>query len=163
MISKAPKIYPIHLLMTTNYRLPNDADRWNDAEKKEIKSETTPSAFCGKMAPNIKSELGQVQPGAPSQRLRFPARLWGETKERGALALLWQKFDRWCQSWWEHDWGNNNWEEEGHKWDFFLDPNWGLCNRFRTNFRGPASYFPLARKKEAAFDFLRHRSSHTKD
>ena len=25
--AQAPKIYPIHLLMTTNYRLPNDADR----------------------------------------------------------------------------------------------------------------------------------------
>ena len=29
--AQAPKIYPIHLLMTTNYRLPNDADRWYDA------------------------------------------------------------------------------------------------------------------------------------
>jgi len=28
-MSKAPKIYPIHLLMTHNYRLPNDADRCN--------------------------------------------------------------------------------------------------------------------------------------
>jgi hypothetical protein len=28
-MSKAPKIYPIHLLMTSNYRLPNDADRCN--------------------------------------------------------------------------------------------------------------------------------------
>ena len=27
-IGQAPKIYPIHLLMTSNYRLPNDADRW---------------------------------------------------------------------------------------------------------------------------------------
>ena len=26
-IGQAPKIYPIHLLMTSNYRLPNDADR----------------------------------------------------------------------------------------------------------------------------------------
>jgi len=28
-LPKAPKIYPIHLLMTSNYRLPNDADRCN--------------------------------------------------------------------------------------------------------------------------------------
>ena len=27
-LPKAPKIYPIHLLMTTNYRLPNDVDRY---------------------------------------------------------------------------------------------------------------------------------------
>ena len=27
IIGQAPKIYPIHLLMTSNYRLPNDADR----------------------------------------------------------------------------------------------------------------------------------------
>ena len=26
-LPKAPKIYPIHLLMTSNYRLPNDVDR----------------------------------------------------------------------------------------------------------------------------------------
>jgi len=28
-LPKAPKVYPIHLLMITNYRLPNDVDRCN--------------------------------------------------------------------------------------------------------------------------------------
>ena len=28
-LPKAPKIYPIHLLMTSNYRLPNDVDRFD--------------------------------------------------------------------------------------------------------------------------------------
>lgn len=28
-LSKAPKIYPIHLLLTSNYRLPHDVDRCN--------------------------------------------------------------------------------------------------------------------------------------
>ena len=28
-LPKAPKIYPIHLLLTSNYRLPNDVDRWD--------------------------------------------------------------------------------------------------------------------------------------
>ena len=27
-LPRAPKIYPVHLLMTSNYRLPNDADRY---------------------------------------------------------------------------------------------------------------------------------------
>ena len=27
-LPKAPKIYPIHLLLTSNYRLPNDVDRY---------------------------------------------------------------------------------------------------------------------------------------
>lgn len=30
-LPKAPKIYPIHLLMTTNYRLPNDVDRYKSS------------------------------------------------------------------------------------------------------------------------------------
>ena len=29
-LPKAPKIYPIHLLLTSNYRLPNDVDRYKN-------------------------------------------------------------------------------------------------------------------------------------
>ena len=29
-LPKAPKIYPIHLLMTSNYSLPNDVDRFEN-------------------------------------------------------------------------------------------------------------------------------------